>query len=49
MTDETEHDGLPAPSAFARFLLRVAMRLFALYVLGILLLLVPVVLYCATR
>jgi len=49
MADETEDDGLPAPSTFVRFLLGVAMRLLGLYLLAILVLLVPVVLYCATR
>jgi hypothetical protein len=49
MTDETEDDGLPAPSTFVRFLLGVAMRLLVLYVLAISVPLVPIIVYCATR
>jgi hypothetical protein len=49
MTDETDDDALPTPGAVVRLLLGVAVRLVALYLLAMFVLLVPVVLYCATR
>lgn len=48
MSDDAD-DRLPTPGAFVRFLVGVALHLFARYLLVLFVLLIPVIIYCATR